>query len=55
MTKRVIASKIKRSSLGTKSATAARQSVSRAAAAKVVARAQAGTRVNTKSVPKRGG
>lgn len=55
MSKRAIVSKINKSSLGTKSATAARRSVTSSAAAKVVARAHLGQRVDPKKSTKPGG
>lgn len=55
MSKRTIASKISKSSLGTKGATAARRSVTSAAAAKVVARAHSGQRIDGKTSTKSGG
>jgi hypothetical protein len=55
MSKRTIASKISKSSLGTKSATAARRSVSSATATKVVARAHRGRRIDGKRSLKSGG
>jgi hypothetical protein len=55
MSKRTIASKISKSSLGTKSATAARRSVSTATATKVVARAHSVRRIDGKRWTKGGG
>lgn len=55
MTSKQIRAKIERSSLGTKSAQAARRSVSNAAAGRVVARSQSGTWTSKKTSKKSGG
>jgi hypothetical protein len=55
MTKRVIEAKVERSSLGTPYARAARSTISPAAAAKVVARADGERRSHEKKTPRAGG